>query len=899
MSIKYDFLLADRMKREGITVPYGTPPEEALERCILPHDDEGFITCFSVNSCDYMCREADTNGRCPAGKVLEKDKTDMDNNVQCNIWLAGQSFTEQLACYKLEVAAYCGRKFEVTPSNILAIRGLIVATVVMILFWIVAEFALRSVDRGLRQEQAEGMARMGVELPAKRRFLRQQILERWAAEARFNYAHASQAGSVWGNGTTPGGNESMVSPSVAAQSPYGVAGAGEYMSDVPGVKSQLQSRNPKKRFESNAWRRRLDQYRNLNQDKKKAFVNKEKLRTGLLNIFFILLVIFTEWFIMRFSPQHMNPDDSLYDAFVGVVSIWDATSVLDWLIFLDVLLDIFLFGCAMFVVKWPKKPVFAEHMQEELKASIPKAIEEEEDDDDDDEKRPLAQLQQQQQQEEEEDDDDMTPRSMMTAPSDESETVDFVLSQGMTRDVCLLIACHQSTMTEERYETFTATLRAALMVFPPSHIFVCDNGVSPVPVDDNQWATQQVHPDINYLYVPEGNKTFAFYWCNKYWIPYLVQNGRVTDFKYAVIIDDDVPLPPDLHIPHQLLDQNPNIKAVHFPITAATPDGKPNLLVQCQDIEYKIAGLHKLFQATLARSLSCHGAVALWDRETLDEIFYEHDTVFNGEDMYMGLSLLRKRDDSKIISSAQAIVPTYAPDNWGMLFRQRVKSWDVTSHKKTFTYIWEIINPRSWCHLASWVLKPYFLQELLTIVLDWLRTFLLCGLIIRDWVSFLFMFVIFTGLIYVMVVLFEIVVLRDRHDLRSSFCACLTFPWYRLSSLVFRVGALLQNLLVYSHVRKGIKIRVREDEIRDIPPCPPSPDVDWFTVWTGDIPEDEKQQAESTIPEENDGRVHDGAGQDDQGSSSAAADADAASSNPPQVIPPPPGQQRRSSNNHH
>ncbi|EER16951.1 hypothetical protein Pmar_PMAR005563, partial [Perkinsus marinus ATCC 50983] len=340
----------------------------------------------------------------------------------------------------------------------------------------------------------------------------------------------------------------------------------------------------------------------------------------------------------------------------------------------------------MFVVKWPKKPVFAEHMQEELKASIPKAIQEEEE-----EEKVHLQLDDD---EEEDDDDDMTPRSMLTAPSDESETVDFVLSQGMTREVCLMIACHQSTMTEERYETFTATLRAALMVFPPSHIFVCDNGVSPIPVDDNQWATQQVHPDINYLYVPEGNKTFAFYWCNKYWIPYLVQNGRVTDFKYAVIIDDDVPLPPDLHIPHQLLDQNPNIKAVHFPITATTPDGKPNLLVQCQDIEYKIAGLHKLFQATLARSLSCHGAVALWDRETLDEIFYEHDTVFNGEDMYMGLSLLRKRDDSKIISSAQAIVPTYAPDNWGMLFRQRVKSWDVTSHKKSFTYIWEIINPR-------------------------------------------------------------------------------------------------------------------------------------------------------------------------------------------------------------
>ncbi|KAF4649742.1 hypothetical protein FOL47_001769, partial [Perkinsus chesapeaki] len=490
MSIKYDFLLADRMKRNGITVPYGTPPEQALERCILPHDDEGYITCFSVNSCDYMCREADNNGRCPAGKTLSKDKTDMDNNVQCNIWLASQTFTDQLACYKIEAAAYCGRKFEVTPSNILAIRGLIVATAVMIIFWIIAEFSLRNTDKGLRQEQAEGMARMGVELPAKRRFLRQQILDRWSAEARFNYEHGSQAGSVWAAGTTPANSIIIPPGSVISSSQYSasggtpqVGGAGvsgvDYDDMIPGVKSQLQSRNPKKRFESNAWKRRLDQYRNLNQDKKKAFVNKERLRTALLNIFFFILVVCTEWCIIRFSPQHMNPDDSLYDAFVGVVSIWDATSALDWIIFLDVLLDIFLFGCAMFVVKWPKKPVFAEHMQEELKASIPKAIE---DDDEDDEKKPF---------DVDEDDDDTTPRSMLTAPSDESETVDFVLSQGMTRDVCLMIACHQSTMTEERYETFTGTLRAALMVFPPSHIFVCDNGVSLTPVDDNQWATQQ------------------------------------------------------------------------------------------------------------------------------------------------------------------------------------------------------------------------------------------------------------------------------------------------------------------------------------------------------------------------------------------------------------------------
>ncbi|KAF4656792.1 hypothetical protein FOL47_008747, partial [Perkinsus chesapeaki] len=403
------------------------------------------------------------------------------------------------------------------------------------------------------------------------------------------------------------------------------------------------------------------------------------------------------------------------EAVIGNVSIWEVSTWLDLLIFIDVLLDVMLFLIACIVVKWPSAPLFSRHIQDVLKTAAAAEVAEagqaaREDNkitysssttnDDDipseggyDDILSII-----------DGDDDEVSDVNSSSNSTDTKSIEFVLEQNITSNCCLMIACHLSTMTDERYNTFTNTLRSAMNVFPPSHIFVCDNGPSLLPQDQTQWATQEVHPDINYLYTPEGNKTFAFYWCNKYWIPYLEANGRIPTFTYAVIIDDDVPLPSDLHIPQEQLMKDPTIKAVHFPITAASPDGNPNILVKCQDIEYKMAAVHKLFQAKMARCLSCHGAIALWDRETLDEIFYQHDTVFNGEDMYMGLSLLRKRDDSKIISCAQAIVPTYAPDSW-------------------------------------------------------------------------------------------------------------------------------MNLLVYSHERTNIKIGVREDEIRDIPPCPPHTDVDWFTVW--------------------------------------------------------------------
>jgi hypothetical protein len=213
------------------------------------------------------------------------------------------------------------------------------------------------------------------------------------------------------------------------------------------------------------------------------------------------------------------------------------------------------------------------------------------------------------------------------------------------------------------------------------------------------------------------------------------------------------------------------------------------------------------------------------------EVLLEHDTVFNGEDLYMGLCLLRKRDSSKIISCAQSIVPTYAPDSWAVLFRQRVKSWELTSHKKTFTFFLEIINPVSFIHIPSLILKPYFIQELLSILLDWLRIFLLIGLLLRDTLGLLLMTAFFTLVLHAQLVLFQFVILRDRPDLRSSFITVLTFPFYKLCNLFFRVCALCQNLLVYSHERKGIKISLREDEIRDLPPLPPHHLVDWFTIW--------------------------------------------------------------------
>lgn len=139
---------------------------------------------------------------------------------------------------------------------------------------------------------------------------------------------------------------------------------------------------------------------------------------------------------------------------------------------------------------------------------------------------------------------------------------------GLVQDTCLLIACHESCLTPDRQKTFGNTLLAAMRVFPPSAIFVCDNGNTLFPVCRTQQLCDKLSRDadptgkhkVNYLFIPEGNKTHAMYWCTEYWIPELVRRGESQDYRFAMIIDDDVPLPPDLHVPNNTLNRNQDIK---------------------------------------------------------------------------------------------------------------------------------------------------------------------------------------------------------------------------------------------------------------------------------------------------------------------------------------------------
>ena len=57
--------------------------------------------------------------------------------------------------------------------------------------------------------------------------------------------------------------------------------------------------------------------------------------------------------------------------------------------------------------------------------------------------------------------------------------------------------------------------------------------------------------------------------------------------------------------------------------------------------------------------------------------------MFNGEDLQMGLILHDLKKGYKIKSQPREIVQTEPPDHLGLLWQQRVQSWDVTQHRMT------------------------------------------------------------------------------------------------------------------------------------------------------------------------------------------------------------------------
>ncbi len=167
------------------------------------------------------------------------------------------------------------------------------------------------------------------------------------------------------------------------------------------------------------------------------------------------------------------------------------------------------------------------------------------------------------------------------------------------------------------------TIKAALKIFKPEQIFIIANGNSKEPTDNT--ADVCAEYGVNHAWVPVGSKLVAEF----------IGVALASKYKYTMLIDDDVHLPPNIPIVTDRLQGS--TKCIGYTIKSTGADGiKGTFIQQCQDMEYKLSGLTRTFCGKYGSATFPHGAIILWETKILRDLFNIHPGYVISEDWYFG-----------------------------------------------------------------------------------------------------------------------------------------------------------------------------------------------------------------------------------------------------------------------
>ena len=773
-----DCLSPDQSPRCIVHLPYLTVIDEDLRK----KDPIGYCTINVNQSID--CAHYDS--------CMTAASSSVDDPHSCFM----QNINMTLPCNLIHEEAYCDSRFAMTPLTVRAAHGVCMCCIVLLILWILTDLMALIAQLAKSRILKVGIARQATIMPEERLKLREARLTRWAEEAKSAKIESSTTGSVC----------SFAASTIMCASVAGFRNA-------PHIRSGLLSRNPSKRFESAAWKRQLLHWRDLRLRRDSLFPTSafgRSIAVVLLSVAALGLCMLVLLFGRSASSFITLPGN-----------LFETVSWFDLVVVLDHIIELVMFLIACVCVHWPSDPIFANHLMKRLEAL----------------QREVGSSGQStngegSMQSAEGDRFESIGSDTRSATNSSAGTLESILEQTLTRDVCLLISCEKSAFTEDKERNLVNCVVSALQVFPPGHVYICDHGPDLAPTDCTESVVKSIHTDINYLYLPDCDRGASFYWVNHYWIPYLDRQGKCTKYKYAMLIDDDVYLPANLHIPHEHMKQFPNIQAVSFSMTSLTAMSTGcDILRGLQDLELKVCASEDHLQSMVSSTLTCQKKVSLWDRRLLSQVLKSSDTTESGHYSSMGIALLQMRSSSRMITCPQTLVPSDCPASFASLFHQRVTAWYAQEHRQIFSTLTEVLSIRSMRHKSSVALKPWFIRNVIFCVVDLLRPFVIASLAVASPIALIVLLVIAVSILYLQVGVFQLVYLRKRPDLRSSLTVLLIYPFYRIFLLLLRLCALLHSCLVQLHVRPTATLRLREDEVKDLPPIPPHADVDWSSVW--------------------------------------------------------------------
>lgn len=399
------------------------------------------------------------------------------------------------------------------------------------------------------------------------------------------------------------------------------------------------------------------------------------------------------------------------------------------------------------------------------------------------------------------------------------------------QNTCLLIAFGGSKL-KDKLETMDEVLSAACQVFPSKSIFLLHNGNSHKPEFYDPIQVLVKKHNINYMYLPIGNKTYSIYIAAKDFVQH--------KFKQALLIDDDVILPKNIHI--KTLPKN--VACVAYPICASLGNSDSSwqkLLSSFQNLEYVKSTLWKKTQEDWhpdSSSMSHHGAIGMWRIKDLIDVLADHDSIFHGEDLEMGLDALKKKKKMKMVFNE--FVETAPPRKIfgeGGLYRQRIQSWDFVVVK----FIPEYFKILFFSDISTnLILKFVVLHELWTIFIDFQRLPIIGYVLYVHNIEYAYFFAAIYALNVVMAMWCNYVIIPSKK--RSTFLSVITYPIYSNLLLIFRLMGELRYIYLYNGIRFRCPVHI--DALPELPHILESTEwtyemfengeINWDQIWCDD-----------------------------------------------------------------
>jgi hypothetical protein len=407
-----------------------------------------------------------------------------------------------------------------------------------------------------------------------------------------------------------------------------------------------------------------------------------------------------------------------------------------------------------------------------------------------------------------------------------------------SEDACMVVTVPAGTcLRSKSRDRLIKLIESGLRELKFGAVVVVDMGPYTAPIDDTWSVVSRIDPVcVHYVYLPDTHKKLAGYWVSQVWLPFLYRNGRV-DRKFKNFVDVDFENLTTKLMDHptlnQILTSTDDTAAncsslVMVPTKCAGPVDWTNSWENMRlSSEYFMRICETSVSGGMVLSTNFAEPVSVHDHSRNDWQNMNPDRT--------GLSIVRQRGKTSVVVSTD----TNPIGTRNSVYKMY---WSMSQTVTTgVSQIWEcVFAVSSYKHGQSVLLKIFLLiGPILSMVLIVLRPFLLCSLLFRDPLGLMLLLLVASVLSIATKSMERISILRGGIKKKSDNSlpyqdairtgSLVSYPFYQTYLGCMRIGLGIGGC-TFGRSKEDIGQPSMCSQ-KELYPCPPHPDIDWFTVW--------------------------------------------------------------------